>query len=54
MSGNILLLDTRTRTIARMTCLESEQRIVVSKIRELHIKFKGTMTTAHLSMNAIA
>jgi len=56
MSGNVLLLNTRTRTRTRagMTCLESEQRTVVSKIRELHIKFKGTMTTAHLSMNAIA
>ncbi len=55
MSGNILLLlNTRTRARAGMACLESEQRTVISKIRELHIKFKGTMTTAHLSMNAIA
>jgi hypothetical protein len=54
MSGNILLLNTRTRATAGMTCLESEQQTVVSKIRELHIKFKGTMRTAHLSMNAIA
>jgi len=34
--------------------LEGEQWTVASKIRELHIKFKGAMTTAHLSMNAIA
>jgi hypothetical protein len=54
MSGTILLLNTRTRTITGMTCLESEQQTVVSKIRDLHIKFKGTMITAHLSMNAIA
>jgi hypothetical protein len=54
MSGNILLLNTRTRAIVGMTCLEGEQWTVASKIRELHIKFKGTMTTAHLSMNAIA
>jgi hypothetical protein len=52
--GNILLLNARTRTIAGMTHLESEQRIVLSKIRELHIKFKGTTTTARLLMNAIA
>ena len=37
MSGNILLLNARTRTRAGMTCLESEQRTAVSKIRELHI-----------------
>jgi hypothetical protein len=54
MSANILLLNSRTRAIAGMTCLEGEQRTVISKIRELHIKFKGTMTTARLSMNAIA
>jgi len=37
MSGNILLLNTRTRAIVGMTCLEGEQRTVASKIRELHI-----------------